>query len=70
MFQRDFDSPHCRIQRCAILETSSLHEQLLIAACGQEDSLPVQSCTEHRQKLALSVLTWVVAVQMNDVAKG
>jgi len=51
-----------------MLTSENFHCQLMAAACGQ-DSVTSSSCSskEHRQQLALDILCWIIAVQMNDV---
>jgi len=50
-----------------MLTSENFHCQLMAAACGQ-DSVTTSSCSskEHRQQLALDILCWIVAIQMND----
>jgi len=51
-----------------MLTSDSFHCQLIAAACGQ-DSVTTSSCSsmEHRQQLALDILCWIIAIQMNDI---
>ena len=55
-----------RVQRLAIVENVQFHEQLLIAACGQDEKLCSSASVEYRQGLALDILAWIAALQMND----
>ena len=55
-----------RVQRLALLESSTFHEQLLLIACGHGEPAEGEASEQHRQKLALDILTWILAVQMND----
>lgn len=56
-----------RLQRFAMLESSSFHKRLLTAACGHDEPMAGGStCKEHRQQLALDILCWIVAIHMND----
>lgn len=62
-----------RLQRLAMLDTSSFHEQLLLLCCGQDDDElvgegGVAASRQYRQQLALDVLTWVLAVKMNNTS--
>jgi len=52
-----------------MLTSESFHCQLVAAACGQ-DNVTTGSCSskEHRQQLALDILCWIIAVQMNDIS--
>jgi len=58
-----------RLQRFAMLTSENFHCQLMAAACGQ-DTVTTSSCgsKEYRQQLALDILCWVIAIQMNDVS--
>lgn len=59
-----------RVQRLAMLENSTFHEQLLLIACAHaEPAVTGEASEEHRQKLALDILTWILAVHMNDPTK-
>jgi hypothetical protein len=59
-----------RVQRLAMLESSTFHEQLLLIACGQAEPMGGgEGNEEHRQKLALDILTWILAVHLNDPTK-
>jgi len=51
-----------------MLTSENFHVQLMAAACG-EDNVTTSSCSskEHRQQLALDILCWIVAIQMNDI---
>jgi len=51
-----------------MLTAEKFHCQLMAAACGQ-DSVTNSSCSskEQRQQLALDILCWIIAVQMNDI---
>ena len=55
-----------RVQRLALVENVSFHDQLLVAACGQDDKLSASTSVEDRQGLALDILAWIAALQMND----
>ena len=61
-----------RLQRYAMLESSTFHWQLMVIACGgqEEDSLTTSLGQEYRQRLALAVLTWALAVHMNAMHHG
>ena len=52
-----------------MLTSESFHCQLMAAACGQ-DSITASSCSsmEHCQHLALDILCWIIAIQMNDIS--
>jgi len=52
-----------------MLTSESFHCQLVAAACGQ-DNVTTGSCSskEYRQQLALDILCWIIAIQMNDVS--
>ena len=58
-----------RVQRFAMLTSESFHCQLMAAACGQ-DTVTTSSCgsKEYRQQLALDILCWIIAIQMNDIS--
>ncbi len=66
-----------------MLELGAFHEQLIQVACGQDDldlpPTPVSSMSagfasvslsqDYRQTLALDILSWIAALQMNSVHK-
>lgn len=55
----------CRVQRCALLEDANFHQTLVSLVCGDEDSSnPVLT-----QKLALEILTWIVAVYTHEPSR-
>lgn len=67
-FRRSF-LPRDRFQRLAMLELPAFHERLLVAVCGHDDGddlSTIGASKERRQQLALDILSWVMAVQMND----
>jgi len=51
-----------------MLTSEAFHCQLMAAVCGQ-DNVTTSSCSskEHQQQLALDILCWIVAIQMNDI---
>lgn len=59
----------CRLQRSAMLEMKSFHERLLKLVCSQDELVLCTTSHEHQQKLALDILSWITAIQMNDVGK-
>ena len=55
-----------RVERLAMADQSSFHEQLLKVVCGQDEHLTAGSSIEHRQSMALSTLMWVAALKVNQ----
>jgi len=51
-----------------MLTSENFHCQLMATACGQ-DSVTNSGCSskEYRQQLALDILCWIIAIQMNDI---
>ncbi|CAH1791767.1 unnamed protein product [Owenia fusiformis] len=57
-----------RIQRCAMLDTTSFYEQLLLTVCDSDTRVSHQSSLAYRQNTALDILCWITALQMNHPA--
>ncbi len=52
-----------------MVEQQNFHEQLLVTACGHDDIQNIGTSVEHRQQLALDILTWVTAIKLNQPHK-
>ncbi|XP_067680641.1 baculoviral IAP repeat-containing protein 6-like isoform X2 [Haliotis asinina] len=61
--------PRERPQRNAMIEMQSFHERLLKLVAFPSENELVGIGTEHAQNIALDVLTWITAIQMNDPIK-
>ncbi|ELT93547.1 hypothetical protein CAPTEDRAFT_223860 [Capitella teleta] len=60
--------PQDRLQRYAMLESSPFHGQLVQIACGVNDGECEHGMEEeYRQRIALTILTWIIAIHMNTV---
>ena len=52
-----------------MLESSNFHDRLVESACGHDDLVDGCNDREHRRHLALDILIWIMAIQMNDAKK-
>lgn len=56
-----------------MLESSQFHWQLVQIACGSKEdgaSSGAPGGDEYRQRLALAILTWILAIHVNTLKQG
>ena len=52
-----------------MVDDESFHRRLVALVCRQNDNVTCTTSEEHRQKLAIDLLMWIVTIQMNDIRK-
>ena len=52
-----------------MVDDQSFHRRLVALVCRRNDSVACSTSEEHRQKLAIDLLMWIVTIQMNDIRK-